>query len=67
MKRFQRKEKWILFKAQILEDAGEIAQALILYSQCLEETSHLPPKYRNTRAIMYIESEAQLGVERLMK
>lgn len=64
-KHFQRKEKWLLSKGQIFEAAGEPAQALLLYVQCLEEISDLPPKYKNTRSIMYLESEAIAGITRI--
>lgn len=65
MRHFHRKEKWLLIKGEILESAGYRVEAYIHFARAVSEISDLPPKYRNTRAIMYIEQAAIAGIERL--
>jgi tetratricopeptide (TPR) repeat protein len=61
----QRKEPWLIRRAEILERAGRAAEARLAYEQVAGAIDALPSRHRRTRATLELESRAREGLARL--
>ena len=63
--RSPRKEKWLLRKAEILEEAGRTSEAREHYVSALAAIEALPDSRRWNRAVMRIQTQAEEALDRL--
>ena len=54
--RLQRKESWLVRRAEILKLAGRDADSRLSYNEALKAIDRLPPSHRQTRATLQLES-----------
>jgi len=60
-----RKEYWLLQKANILSDQGKHEQAKVIYENCLAEIEGLKPKIKETDYVQSIYLKAKLALNTL--
>ncbi len=63
----QRKEKWIIEKAKILEKQNKYSEAYQLYEKAFTDIQSLPNRHKSTVAAMKMEAEAIEGMIRLQE
>src|ERR1041385_2750456 len=56
MSRLQRKESWLVRRAEILKTAGREQEAKKSYRDALAAIEKLPPTHRHTRATLQLEA-----------
>lgn len=63
--RLPRHEKWLLYKAELLEEAGRIPAAITYYQATLTAIDNLPRRMRATRAVSEWQATALLRLQAL--
>ncbi len=63
--RLPRHEKWLLYKAELLEEAGQIPAAIKTYEATLEAIEKLPRRMQSTRAVNEWQATALLRLQAL--
>ncbi|MEL7532300.1 MAG: hypothetical protein AAFN10_13365 [Bacteroidota bacterium] len=63
--RLARHEKWLLYKAELLEEAGQIPQAIETYEATLKAIEGLPRRMKATRAVSEWQATALLRLQAL--
>jgi predicted Zn-dependent protease len=62
MSRLQRKETWLVRRAEILRQAGREEEARKNYREALAAMDRLPMAHRNTRAMLELNARIQTGL-----
>ncbi len=62
MTRLQRKETWLVRRAEILRNASREAEARTNYFAALEAINRLPPAHRGTRMTLELESRIRTAI-----
>ena len=62
MARLQRKETWLVRRAQILKEAGREEEAQKNYQEALAALDRLPPAHRGTRATLQLETRIRAAM-----
>jgi tetratricopeptide (TPR) repeat protein len=62
--RWQRKETWLVRRAEVLKQAGREAEAKKSYADALAALDRLPPAHRNTRATLDLEARIRAALGR---
>lgn len=65
--RLPRHEKWLLYKAELLEEAGQIPQAILTYEATLDAIEKLPRRMKATRAVSEWQATALVRLQALQK
>jgi len=60
--RMQRKETWLMRRADVLKQAGRMEEAQKNYGDALAAIDRLPPTHRNTRATLDLEQRIRDGL-----
>ena len=60
-----RKEKWLVRRGEILQQAGRYEEARAAYQQALQEMAALPPHRRQTKAILDLETRLLTALDHL--
>ncbi|MEM6343998.1 MAG: hypothetical protein AAF927_08960 [Bacteroidota bacterium] len=63
--RLPRHEKWLLYKAELLEEAGQIPEAIKTYEATLNAIDQLPRRMQATRAVSEWQATAILRLQAL--
>ena len=60
--RWQRKETWLVRRAEVLKQAGREAESKKSYADALAALDRLPPAHRNTRASLDLEARIRTAL-----
>jgi len=63
MARLQRKESWLVRRAEILKLAGRNEDSKAAYREALAAIEQLPPAHRNTRATLQLEASVRSALK----
>lgn len=65
LSRVPRKEKWLVRRAEVLEQAGLLTEARIAYMSALGAIEVLPDRYSRTPALALLRQHAEMQVNKL--